>query len=289
MAGLLIIGAGGFLGRAVLRFRNGRGEATAAASHQPGMDYTIDLSQPGGWDLPDSGAGIDAAFICSAVSSLDRCREDWAATHRFNVENTITLIDRLADLGIRPVFCSSDQVFRGDRGGYTERDTPDPQTAYGRQKQAVERHILDCHPAGVVMRMGKLFGPPAEDTSPIRQTIETLAMGQEVRAASDMWLTLTHVDDIAAAVSALLASRASGPWHVVAPGPLTRFDLAAQIAAAMGRVDLVREIRVADLALAEPRPPNTVLDGAKFHRACSLPFRDWPEELPEFLHFYGRE
>lgn len=282
---LLVVGAGGLLGNAVVRYWRRHGWPVVTASHAIGNDYTIELNTRRalllGRERPT------AALICSAVSALDLCREDWPGTYRFNVTNTIALIDNLAAQGVRPVFCSSDQVFNGETGGNRETAPPDPRTAYGRQKLAVEKHILRNCDTGLVIRMGKLYGDPGLDTSPLSQTVDTLASGKQVRAASDLWLTLTHVDDIARALGLLLDGDETGVVHLTAPNAMVRLDFASTIAGRMGRSDLVSPIRIADLDLAEPRPLNTTLDGSRFATNHDFLYRDWTAAIDAFAASAG--
>lgn len=276
-----MVGANGFLARAILRCWNSRGAPVVTASHSGSADLVIDLATETPPVIGSLPPDITHGVICSAVTSVDRCLSDWDYAYRLNVTNTIALIDEMATRGIRPVFCSTDQVFKGGTGGYDETDEPEPQTAYGRQKVAVENHLRSNHPDGIIIRMGKLFGALSEDTSPIAQTVQAIRDGREIPAASDFHLSMTHIDDVAGALWVLAENNARGIYHLASETSLTRLDLATAIAAAAGRPELVRPISIDDLDLLEPRPKNTVLDSAKFRSEFGWTFQKWEDRLSE--------
>lgn len=282
-----MVGANGFLARAILRCWKSHGALLITASHSGPANLAIDLAAETPPKIGDLPPGITHAVICSAVTSVDRCLRDWEYAHRLNVTNTIALIDEIASQGLRPVFCSTDQVFKGETGGYDEMDKPDPQTAYGRQKVAVETHLRDHHPDSLIIRMGKLFGPLTEDTSPIAQIVQAIHEGREIPAASDFYLSMTHIDDVAQALWVLASHDARGIYHLASEKSLTRLDLAKAIAAAAGRADLVQTISIDDLDLLEPRPKNTVLDSSKFRSEFGRSFQNWEDCLPEIAAAFG--
>ena len=142
---VLIFGASGLLGNAMFRtFTVGDfqvfGTCRSLASVEP-------LAQCGGTLLPD----IDVNALDSVVAAFDRAKPDLvvncvgvvkqlesAANPLHTIPINSILPHRLAALcgavGGRLVHVSTDCVFSGSRGMYTEEDTPDALDLYGRSK-----------------------------------------------------------------------------------------------------------------------------------------------------------
>ncbi len=262
---ILIVGANGLLGNALSAACAAAGIPAVRASHRMPADVILDLSQPLDDPLRRLPRGITHAVVCSAISNIDRCFEFPAETAFFNVRQTTALFAGLAGAGILPVFCSSDLVFRGDRGAYAETDACVPGTRYGQQKRAAECALEDAGGDHLIVRFSKLYSVDAADTSPIRQTITALRQGLPVNAALDGVICPTNAADAAAGVTRLIAAGARGTFHIAPPagGWYTRHSLAMALAARLGREDLVRSCMLADLPVKDPRPPNNSLRSEK--------------------------
>lgn len=281
---LLIVGSGGLLGaRATAHFRR-LGSSVVRASHGPEAELPVDLMQPGGGDLirrlPN---GVTHALLAGSITSLDACARDPEATGRFNVTHTIQLLEALLARDIQPVFCSSDLVFAGDRGGYRETDPRQPTTEYGRHKHAVEEFLLGQDRPFLVIRMSKLYSLDADDPSPIGQMLTALLRGEAIRCADDQVICPTAVDDVPRALEVLLRQHATGVYHVAAPQRFTRYTLGRRVAAAVGREALVQRCSIRDFAFAEPRPVDNSLDSSRLIAETGFQFTTLQESLPEIL------
>ncbi|MBX7199343.1 MAG: sugar nucleotide-binding protein [Rhodospirillaceae bacterium] len=255
-----VIGANGFLGRALTATLAREGIPAIRASHHGAADIPLDFEKPFDGPVADM-AGASHAVICSAISNIDRCFEHPAETGRFNVARTQALIAALHARDIVPVFCSSDVVFRGDRGAYGEYEAREPTTVYGQQKRAVEDYLLAGARPHLIVRLSKLYSTDETDTSPIRQTIARLRSGQRVLAATDAMICPTNVMDIAQGIVRLMAGGAAGPFHMGPPrdGWYTRYTLAMTLAARLNAENLVDACLSADLPVKDPRPRDCSL------------------------------
>ncbi|QOC92741.1 dTDP-4-dehydrorhamnose reductase family protein [Micromonospora craniellae] len=145
---VLVLGVTGMLGHAVLR----------DLSEDPDLDVhglARRVDDHAGWfpaHLRDRiTPGVDATRFADVRRLLDTLHPDVVINcvgvikQRPDVQEavpTVTLnallphllADACADLGSRVVHVSTDCVFSGRRGGYTEEDLPDPPDLYGRSK-----------------------------------------------------------------------------------------------------------------------------------------------------------
>ena len=65
-----------------------------------------------------------------------------------------------AAAGARLVHLSSDIVFDGTLGHYSEEDKPSPVNDYGRSKAEAELRVADAHPGATIVRTSLIYGTP---------------------------------------------------------------------------------------------------------------------------------
>ena len=97
--------------------------------------------------------------------------------------------------GARFVLFSSDMVFDGRTGGYTEQSPSSPISHYGAMKAEAEALVQAEHPNALVIRTSLLVG---ESGGMLRPAYEcgSFARGQSVVLYRDEWRSPTHVDDV---------------------------------------------------------------------------------------------
>ena len=280
---ILLVGAGGFLGRRMTQALKNVGQDALRASHGNDADLRIDLSQPiSTLELPNS---VSHGVILSSITSIDACFQDPERTTAFNVTHTIQLIEHLIAQDITPVFVSSDVVFDGMRGDYREEEMPAPNTQYGKHKRDVELFLEQNAPHHLIVRLGKLYTLAKDDTSPISGLVRSLSRGESVQAATDQYLTPTLAEEVADGILKLIALDAQGVFHLTPTenGALTRFEMALKVAKTLGVApELVHPCSIHDFDFLEARPTNSTLNGEKFQAVSAMrltPFCEAAKDL----------
>ncbi|MDE7431452.1 MAG: sugar nucleotide-binding protein, partial [Lachnospiraceae bacterium] len=95
------------------------------------------------------------AVICIAQTNFDRCADDFEMAHAVNVVYMKKLICRLQAWNIKVIYISSDNVFDGEKGNYTEQDKTNAIGKYGMMKEEMEHFILDNFPNACILRIAK--------------------------------------------------------------------------------------------------------------------------------------
>jgi len=147
MAKVLILGGSGLLGRALQRQRRSGYAISTTHHHNPSeesraFDIRATMKVP---------AGDFDIVICSLplAKILMEEKADPAQLAR-------PLCTSFG--GAKPVLLSTDAVFSGREGHYSERASPDPITDYGRAQAALDQIFLSTCPTGLVVRTSFLFG-----------------------------------------------------------------------------------------------------------------------------------
>lgn len=253
----LLLGATGLVGthlRAALRERD-----VVMTSHRaqlPGS-VALDLTDPAATARVIRDARPDVIVVAAAKSFVEECEREPVATRVINVD-AVHGVAVAAPNAVLVVF-SSEYVFDGSAGAYTEDDPVAPINEYGRQKVAVEAIARD-RTAHLVCRVSGVYGWSAARTSFVCQLVDRLRTGQRMRVPSDQLITPTPAPDLARAIVQLVDSGARGTFHAAGPEILPRPEFARAVAESFGLDPALLEVRAtAELGLSARRPPRAGL------------------------------
>jgi dTDP-4-dehydrorhamnose reductase len=276
----LIIGASGFVG-AHLYATLGQANAIATYHSKPfsgGISFdaaTMRLADT----VLRGHRGLTHAFILHGVTAIDACARDPAGTARINVAGTQRVIDDLVDHGIVPVFASSDAVFDGSRGLWSEEDSVNPILTYGRQKVEVERYLLEHAAAALVLRLAKVVSETPGASGLLGEWLNKLESGEAIHCARDQVFSPVTVDDAVDAFVRLAQEGQAGIVHVCGPRPVSRLQLLQMLLDEASRHrDLPARIipcSIRDFSqFAEIRPFDTSMSPNKLYAALGRSFDD---------------
>ncbi|MGY1832664.1 SDR family oxidoreductase [Geodermatophilus sp. SYSU D01180] len=275
---VLVVGAGGQLGRALLRARPDLVGLTRAELDV--TDRAAVLRQD--WD------GVTAIVNAAAWTAVDAAEEpgNLTAVRAANVDAVGHLAEAAGRVGATLVHVSSEYVFDGRHPGAMPEDlSPSPMSVYGHSKAdgdgeaaGVDRHYI--------VRTSWVVG----DGHNFVRTMASLATrGVCPSVVADQVGRPTSANDLAAGILHLLDVGAPfGAYNLTGNGESTSWaDLAAAVFAASGRSgDDVRRVSTAeyfaDKPSAAPRPLNSILDLQRITDAGFSP-RDWSVVLSESL------
>jgi len=280
MIDVLVTGAGGTLGSVLMRVLRDRGvRACGLISTRGPVPYVGDVSRV---DLTDPRTYRDhilqlaprAIVHLAAISKPAQAHANPELAHTLNIETTAVLTELSAQLGARLLYASTDMVFDGEHGApYSESDTPDPGTYYGRTKLAGESYALTYHSA-LVARLPLLYGLSEATREPtfFENMLVALREGHPVSLFEDEVRTPLWLEDAAHALSQLVDSPLTGVVHVAGPEAVSRLHMGEQLAAAMGcsPASIVRSRR-ADHPSEEPRPGNLSLHSGRYVKHFGQP------------------
>lgn len=244
----LIVGANGFLGRHLLAaYREIDPESSGTARTAGPGSAAFDLASPDLDALPLDG--VREAIIAAARPRIDDCERDPVGSRRVNVEGTLALIGRLQARGIVPIFLSSDYVFAGsENAGYVSSAIPNPTTEYGRQKAAVETALAESGSPYLILRLSKVFGLTRGDGTLLDEMAAKLTAGGIIAAATDQVFCPAWVGDVVQSVIAVQRAGLRGIVNLVPAEAWSRYDIAIEVAKAVGaRESQVRPISLDDL------------------------------------------
>ncbi len=168
-----------------------------------------------------------------AMCDLDLCEEIPAMAEKVNVEGTRMMLEAAAQIKSlkRFVYISTDHVFDGEAGGYTEDDRPVPKHVYGRTKLAAERLVQDSGLPWQILRPGLVIGDSLQGRKGPRDFLLTrIRAGKPTHYFTDEWRTPISASEMAERILAIACSDQNGIFHVAGREVISRYQLAQRIA-----------------------------------------------------------
>ncbi len=275
---IVITGAGGMLGQAVLRHCNDRGEQVVAMD-RAALDITIPSQ------IEDALKRERPAVVinCAALTDVDACELDPKRAQLNNALGPEFLAAACRACDASLITISTDYVFDGEQSGfYTQRHQPRPISHYGKAKLDGERRAMTAWARTAVVRTGYVFGLGGKNF--LSTCIRRLRRGEQLRVINDMYGTPSYAADVARRLHEIALLDLPGVYHVTNDGEGSSFyDFAQAAASEMGlSSDHLSPVSLKSLQLPAPRPANSRLKCILSPAVGLKPLRDWRSALKEF-------
>ncbi|MBD3391217.1 MAG: sugar nucleotide-binding protein [Chitinivibrionales bacterium] len=269
MKRLLVTGASGFLGHTLCSVARKSWDVHGAAhAHDVCLEgvHTVKLDITDHRSVREALRTIrpDALIHLAALSKPDYCQAHPAESRAVNVNASSALAGTCAETGAACVFASSDLVFDGARGMYTETDPVGPVSVYGEHKVEAEQRMREENPAVTVCRLPLMFGLRSPSSASfIQPMIARLEKAEPQMLFDDEFRSPASASSVAAGL--LLAIDCPGEMlHLGGRERLSRFRFGRLLAEVTGcACETIQRCSQNDIDLPAPRPCDVSLDSAK--------------------------
>jgi len=279
VSGVLVLGAGGMLGRAVLSAARDEGWQASALTHEE-----LDICDEASVGRALGRLAPAAVINCAAWTDVDGAQSDPRGAHLVNAVGAGVVARAAARADAALVHVSTDYVFDGSGSRpYVESDPTGPATVYGESKLAGEREVQDASPAHAIVRSSWLFG--AGGANFVDTMLRLAGEGaDELRVVSDQVGCPTWTGQLAPALLAVARERLNGVLHVAGAGSCSWNALAREVFARAGYRVSVAPATSEEMRRPAPRPAYSVL-GSERVQAPRLP--DWRRGVEGHLRARG--
>jgi dTDP-4-dehydrorhamnose reductase len=275
---VLVTGAGGMVGRAVVAHCAALGDEVYAHERQ-----SLDITDQEGVRSIFARERPNAVINCAAWTDVDGCELNPRQAFEVNARGVEVLARACRSVGAAFITISTDYVFDGRKDGfYTQRDDPQPVSVYGAAKLEGERRAMAASARTIVVRSGWIFGRGGRNF--LSTIIERARRGERLQAITDAYGTPTYADDLAARLRELARLDLPGIYHVVNSGPGVSYELFTRAALKAAHCEAV-EVETSSMDSLErpaPRPRNSCLQ-CLLSEAVGLPaLPRWEKALSRF-------
>lgn len=239
---LFVTGSSGLLGAKVAEIATYQGHKVYSGYHNsmPRFGKPVHFSLLDETEIRDRLTEIkpDVVIHCAAMSNVDECEQNPDLAFRINAAATEAISSSCDYM----IYVSTDYVFDGVKGFYTEFDHPNPINVYGASKLAGEQFCDN------VARTSTIFGNNRPHWSMTATNPFLVA---------DQYLTPTLNSNLARMLLEMADRRLSGTYHLAGASRLSRLEFIQMIAANPALAIM------GDLCLSALRPKDSSLDTSR--------------------------
>ena len=277
---LVIIGSQGFIGRRLTTSMN-----PAIFTHYKDAPYLLNLRAPELKTLPLSTE--THAIIAAGCANINDCNKSPEKTYAINVTGTLQLAKQCREMGLFPILFSTDYVFNGEEGGYTESSPTCPINTYGKQKAELEGQIHDVTRGKYLMlRLSKIYSTSAGDNSLLDEMMHNLTQEKSIRAATDQEFCPLHVNDLVTIIQELIDQNITGLINIGGQETLSRYALALKVCEALNiSTTFVKPITLDELG-GSTRPKKTALNCKKLYETVTTKPQDLQDSISKLATIY---
>ena len=285
----LIVGASSFIGRHLYEYCKISGIDVYGTffTHSYCSDWIkFDICQQKIQDIYCkffSGKKLDAVIICSGNSSIDSCKKNENESYCINVLCMKKLLTDVEQLGAKCVFLSSEAVFDGKTGLYTEEDNPNPMALYGRQKLEMEQYMMQNLKNYLIFRISRAVGSCYGEADIFHEFYSKIVKQEAIVCLKNQSFCITEVNDIAKVIIKSLEEGIRGLFHLSSRNYVSRFELAHLYARKIfGGYHKITEKQYSEIPFIDFRHIYGGLDGSKLAELISFQYMGTKEIIERY-------
>lgn len=282
----LITGVSGFIGGHLFKSRPDDAEVwgtylDSVVTGDPSRLLRVDLRDPFALLKILDGVKPDVIIHCAAQSRVAFCENAPTAAWEVNSRVTADIAQQSAQRNIRLIFLSSDMLFDGKKGNYTEADEPNPINFYGWTKFGAERRIHEFHDNAVITRVNLTYGSPLNGGHSFSQeVIETVRAGKPYYLYADQFRSFISVKNLSACIWELAQSDYTGTVHLGGSEAADRVTFARKLADRLHlNPELLISTTAAQVQAEVSYPKNNTFDLTLASRLLKTPLLDLEQGL----------
>ncbi len=222
----------------------------------------------------------------AAVTQVDECQLNQEKCEDVNVRATAQVLLSAEECSKRFIYISTDFVFDGEKGDYSEEDDMSPLSWYGFTKVQAESITQTAGIPWAIIRTCLVYGNTLTGTrsniiSWVKQNLEA---GKKIKVVNDQWRTPTYVEDLAKGVLLVIQKQATGIYHISGKDKLTPYSMALATAAYFRLDDsLIEKADASSFQQPARRPLKTGLNISKARKELGFEPLDFAEGLKKMF------
>lgn len=283
----LVIGASGQVGEHLVRQLHNRGVdviGTYWKHYLPGL-IPLDICNI------ENVSGLlfqlrpDVVYLPAALTNVDFCELNPNLSYEINVLGICNVMRIVKQTAAKLVYFSSDYVFDGVNGPYSEEAPTRPICEYGHHKLQSEHYIAIHLKDYLILRTTVVYGWESQGKNFVHRLVQDLRKNKNVRVPYDQIGSPSYAPDLAEIAIDLASSDVQGLFNVVGSGLVSRYDFAVVIAKSFGlNADLITPVSTSDLNQVAKRPLKAGMLPDKVQKTLGREVVDFSEGLKRMVN-----
>jgi dTDP-4-dehydrorhamnose reductase len=276
---ILVTGSNGLLGQKIIYALCERDDVETIATSKganrlllkEGYTYeSLDITNAAEVEQVLSRHRPDVVINTAAMTNVDACEDKKEEAFQLNTAAVEIIVNAMRKLtpGSQLIHLSTDFVFDGVKGPYTEDDIPNPLSYYAITKMEAETIVAESGLHWAIARTIIVYGivDNMSRSNIVLWAKDSLGKGQKINVVDDQFRSPTLAEDLAAGCIAIADKGAKGIFHVSGPETMSILDLVKQVAD-FWKLDqsLINPIKSDSLNQPAKRPARTgfIIEKAK--------------------------
>lgn len=212
----------------------------------------------------------DIIIHCAAIVNLNTCEENHDLAFSLHVEATKNLAQYKTSV-TKVIYISTDSVFDGKKGNYSETDIPNPLNYYAKSKLEGE-NAAKLNPNHIVIRTNIYgFNIPLKN-SLAEWAIKNFSTNNSIQGFSDVVFNAVYTKQLADIIRELIRMDYKGVINVASKDVISKYKFLVNIARTFGTSEqLIEETSCENFHFVVPRPQKTYLNIEKLEKLLPVP------------------
>jgi len=267
---LLVTGASGLLGNKIVELAKNDYTVILLHKTKPLHSNSLKLDIIDTIEVLNLFNKLKPAIVIHTASetNVDKCETEREHAWKTNVDGTRNIAVACGKVGAKLVYISTDYVFDGEKGNYTEQDKPNPINYYGVTKLEGEKQVTQNCQKYFILRTSVLYGWHPWKQNFATWIINQLKQNKKITVVKDHYNTPTLADNLAEITLEAIQKNLQGLYHASGSERVSRYAFAKQIAKAFNLdPNLIKPIKISQLtAWIAKRPKDSSLNTDKIQK-----------------------
>ncbi|MBC3538430.1 SDR family oxidoreductase [Rufibacter sediminis] len=218
----------------------------------------------------------------AAMTNVDDCESQREECWKQNVDAVENLVRASERHGVHLIHVSTDFIFDGENGPYTEEAEGAPVNFYGQSKLAAEELVKNAACKWAILRTVLVFGIVHEygRSNIVLWVKGSLEQGKQIKVVNDQLRTPTLAEDLAQGCWLAAKHDAQGIFNISGEELLTPYQMAIQVAEYFDLdKSLIEEVDGSIFSQPAKRPPRTGFDITKAKTQLGYQPRTFKESI----------
>ena len=223
---------------------------------------------------------------CAANTNIDFLERNTPTAYSINGEGIRNLAVTCKRSDVRLVHISTDGIFDGISGNYTEDDKPNPINVYAKSKVIGEENIMKNCLNHVIVRTN-FYGNHPQGKSLFNNILSKLKNRERFTGFDDVIFSPLEVSNLSDLISDVTFSNYRGILNLSSNESISKYQFCCKIADVFDfDSNLIKKGSIDDAGFIAKRPKNTSLDNTKskqFTKSKIMSLDDWLLKIKDFI------
>lgn len=222
----------------------------------------------------------------ASLTNIDQCEMDRDSTWKVNVLGTKYLVESIQERDVKLIYISTDAVYDGDKGNYSEYDDIIPLNYYGFSKYEGEAEV--AKKVNSLIFRTNIFGWNIQDKKSLGEWIlGELKVSRNINGFKDAYFSSIYTIEFARVIDIAIRKNLSGVYNCGSSDSCSKYEFARKIADSFG-LDrgLISPISIDESKLKVKRGKRLTLNVYKIQEALDYRLPTIEQSIDSFYRDY---